>query len=180
MILAQPNTISGSIGVLTGKIFNAGLLEKLLINRETITRGEGALFMDFDKPFDEGERAVLWEHLQRMYDLFLNHVIESRGMEREVVDSVSGGRVWTGRQALENELVDEIGGLRLSLKKARDMAGLYEHAPVRMYHPADKHTSAPTATPSSILKYVLDGLKFFNRSGTLYIFPLVDLPENFG
>ncbi|MGD8753112.1 MAG: signal peptide peptidase SppA [Anaerolineales bacterium] len=180
MILAQPNSISGSIGVLSGKVSNAGLLEKLLINRETITRGEGALFMDFDKPLDEEERAVLWEHIQRMYDLFLDHIIESRAMERNAVESVAGGRVWTGRQAMENGLLDELGGLQQSLKKAREMAGLYELAPVRMYHPADKYSSAPLATPSSILKYIIDGLKFFNRSGPLYIFPLVDLRDNFG
>jgi ClpP class serine protease len=136
--------------------------------------------MDFDKPLDEEERAVLWEHIQRMYDLFLDHIIESRAMERNAVESVAGGRVWTGRQAMENGLLDELGGLQQSLKKAREMAGLYELAPVRMYHPADKYSSAPLATPSSILKYIIDGLKFFNRSGPLYIFPLVDLRDNFG
>jgi hypothetical protein len=76
--------------------------------------------------------------------------------------------------------VDELGGLHQSLAKAREMAGLSERAPVRMYHPIDKYTSAPLAAGVSIFKYVIDGLLSFNRSGPMFMFPLIDFPENFG
>jgi protease-4 len=177
-IFAQPNTLTGSIGVLAGKIFNVDLLERLFINREIITRGEGAQFFDFERPFNDEEKAVVLEQIQRIYDLFLERVSESRDMERQVVEDISGGRVWTGKQALENGLVDELGGLTKALSKAREMGGLSDRAPVRLYYPEDKHPLAPITSASSGLRYIIKGLRLLNRSAALCLCPWVDSTGN--
>ncbi|MBL7182882.1 MAG: signal peptide peptidase SppA [Anaerolineae bacterium] len=172
VIIAQPNTITGSIGVLGGKFVNAGLLEKLLVSREIISRGKTALFYDFERPFSDEEREIVWEGIQRIYDMFLDRVSASREMTRQEVDAIGGGRVWSGRQALENGLVDEFGGLERALEKARQLAGLSERAPVRAFTP-DKKPIAPLPEAASALAYALEGLRMFNRPGPLCLCPLV-------
>jgi protease-4 len=172
VIIAQPNTITGSIGVLEGKFVNAGLLEKLLVNREIISRGKTALFYDFERPFSDEERGIVWESIQRIYDMFLDRVSASREMTRQEVDAIGGGRVWSGRQALEKGLVDEFGGLERALEKARQLAGLSERAPVRAFYP-DKKPIAPLPEAASALTYALEGLRMFNRPGPLCLCPLV-------
>jgi len=172
VIIAQLNTITGSIGVLHGKFVNAGLLEKLSVNREIISRGKTALFYDFEHPFSDEDREIVQESIQRIYDLFLDRVAASRGMTRQAVDAIGGGRVWSGRQALEKGLVDEFGGLQRALEKARQLAGLSEGAPVRVLVP-DKRTIAPLSEAASALTYILDGLRMFNRPIPLCLCPLV-------
>jgi protease-4 len=171
-IIAQPNTITGSIGVLSGKFVDAGLLEKLLVNAETVSRGKTALFYDFERPFSEEERAVVWEGIQRIYDMFLDRVSASRGMTRQQVNAIGGGRVWSGHQALKNGLVDEFGGLQRALEKARQLAGLSEGAPVRIFFPSTQ-TIAPFPTTASALTYALESLRFLNGPGPLCLCPFV-------
>jgi protease-4 len=172
VIIAQPNTITGSIGVLSGKFVNAGLLEKLLVNREIISRGKTALFYDFERPFSDEEREIVWEGIQRIYDMFLERVSASREMMRQEVDTIGGGRVWSGRQALEKGLIDEFGGLQRALDKARQLAGLNERAPVRVFTP-EKKPIAPLPEAASVLTYALEGLRMLNGPGPLCLCPLV-------
>jgi len=159
MILAQPNTITGSIGVISGKVADAGLMEKLLVHQDAISRGENIRMYLPEALFSETERAKVWEQIQRLYEMFLERVSASRAMETEAVGAIAGGRVWTGRQALENGLVDELGGLEQALARARALAGLDERAPVRLYKPP-KHYLPPVVEPAAALKYALDGVKF--------------------
>jgi protease-4 len=170
-IMAQPATITGSIGVLTGKIVLGEMLDRLLFGRETISRGEHILFYEGEKPFSEEERAMLWESINRIYDQFLDIVSESRKKSREDVDAIGKGRVWTGKQALENGLVDELGGLDRALAKAREMAGLHERAPVRMILP-DKRTIPPIAPAASALEYALEGARMFRWGTPLLLCPI--------
>jgi len=125
-IMAQPGTVTGSIGVLAGKISRAGLLEKLSIHQETIERGAHASLFSPARPLTEDEQAILRGMIEHTYDLFLERVSDSRGTSREAVDKVGGGRVWTGRQAVEHGLVDSLGGLRRAIAVARQRAGLHE------------------------------------------------------
>jgi protease-4 len=157
-IFAQPHTITGSIGVLAGKIADAGLLQKLFLNLEVISRGDAALFYDPRHPWSEVERAKIWQSIQRIYAIFLERVAASRKMEIEAVDAIGGGRVWTGRQALERGLVDGIGGIDEAVAKARQLAGLPEDASLRLYFP-EKTPVAPLSNPASALRYALDGVK---------------------
>jgi protease-4 len=172
-IVAQPNTITGSIGVLLARIHNAGLLEKLLINREVIARGDGALISDFDHSLTDQERNKLWGYLERAYDLFLDHVAESRDMAREAVDAVGAGRVWNGRQAVDRGLVDELGGLHQALDKARQLGGLTERAAVRIMVP-DEKPIAPLPDMGAAFRYLVEGFRLLAGATPLSLYPFLD------
>ena len=168
-ITARPGAVTGSIGVLSGKMVLSGLLDKLLVSRESISRGQRSDLEASEKPFNDDERKIMFDSIQRAYDVFLDRVAASRSMSRDDADSVGGGRVWTGSQALEKGLVDEIGGLESGLAKARELAGLHPRAPVREV-PADRgHDHPPIPDPSSIAGYALDGLRLLGSGKTLYL-----------
>ena len=105
-IIAQPGTLTGSIGVVTGKLVTAGLFEKILFHREIISRGKHAGYLSGAQPFTEEERQSLRDTIIQIYEQFLNRVSTSRDMSRAEVDAMGGGRVWTGHQAKEHGLVD--------------------------------------------------------------------------
>ncbi len=170
-IFAQPSTVTGSIGVILGKIVTHDLLDRLFIGRTKIQRGEHTDIYDSESRFSKAERALLWDSITRIYDLFIDRVSESRGMTREEVDELAGGRVWTGRQALENGLVDEIGGLDAAIGKARELAGLSAKAPVRIMH-AGKGQLVPSVQPTAMLEYAMEGARFMQAARPLCISPL--------
>jgi protease-4 len=131
-IVAQPQTLTGSIGVLAGKFSLAGLYDKLGITAERLTYGQKAdLFTTF-RPFTPEERRLLKETILRTYDKFLSKVAEGRNLTREDVDKVGRGRVWTGRQALEAKLIDELGGLDKALDLAKSLAGIPAEEDVKL------------------------------------------------
>jgi len=124
VIVAQPGTLTGSIGVFAGKLVPGGTLEKLGINVESVSIGR---FSDIEspvRPFSKAERAKMQEQLQDFYDTFLERVAEARGKTPDEIHEVAQGRVWTGRQAKEVGLVDELGGLDVALRIAKERAGL--------------------------------------------------------
>lgn len=172
-IVAQPGTLTGSIGVLTGKIANVGLMERLLMHRETVTRGRRAAIFSSDRPFNQQERAVVWDSISRVYGLFLERVSRARRMTAEAVEEVSGGKVWTGRQAKEHGLVDELGGLDVALAKARELAGLHPRARVREVPPSKGPLQSPVPQPMALFDYALGGLRTFNRGTPMYLCPLL-------
>ena len=172
-IVAQPGTLTGSIGVLTGKIANVGLMDRLLMHRETVTRGRRAGIYSGDRPFSQQEREIVWDSISRVYDLFLERVARARKMTAEAVDEVGGGRVWTGRQAEERGLVDELGGLDVALTKARELAGLHPRARVREVPPSKGPLQPPVPQPLALFDYALEGLRMFNRGTPLYLCPLL-------
>lgn len=123
-ILAEPSTITGSIGVFAAKPDLSGLLGKLSVHRAAFTRGENSELTSVARPWSASERAVLERQIQAFYGTFLDRVADGRRLSRAEVEQVAGGRVWTGRQALERRLVDRIGSLQDALALARDRAGL--------------------------------------------------------
>jgi len=161
-IFSQPSTVTGSIGVLFGKFRLEGLLKNLLINREIISRGESALFFDPEKPWTEEQRGRIWKHIQRAYGIFLDRVADSRSMGVESVDSIAGGRVWTGRQALELGLVDELSGLDQALKQAGELTELDHDAAVRVFYPK-RDPIMPLADPAGLIRYFVNGFKLQNE-----------------
>ena len=123
-IFAQPNTITGSIGVF-GIIFNVQeIAENFGLTWDYATTHDYAGSWTITRPQTEGEMAQLRETTEWYYDKFLQKVAESRDMEIEYTDSVAQGRVWMGQEALEVGLVDEIGGLEDAIAEAVEMAGL--------------------------------------------------------
>ena len=172
-IVAQPGTLTGSIGVIEGKVTDVGLMDKLLLHRETASRGRRASMYSGDRPFSREEKEIVWQSITRVYDLFLDRVADSRKMSTEAVDDVGGGRVWTGRQAMDRGLVDELGGLDRALAKARELAGLHPRARVREVPPAKGPLQPPIPQPAALLDYALDGVRMFNRGTPLYLCPLL-------
>jgi protease-4 len=123
-ILAQPTTLTGSIGIWGGKIVTKGLFEKLRAGREVVSRGEAAGLYADATPFSEEERAKVRADIGAGYARFKARVADGRGMTDEQVETVARGRVWTGKQALAHGLVDELGNLQTAAEKARDLAGI--------------------------------------------------------
>jgi protease-4 len=130
-IVALPATLTGSIGVLGGKVVTQGLLQKLGLTSGTVTRGEHALMFSARRGFDEDEQRRLGAAMDAIYDDFVGKVAQGRGRTRAEIEAVARGRVWTGRDALAAGLVDSLGGLRDAVDIARSRAGLPDDAPVR-------------------------------------------------
>ncbi len=131
-IVAQPQTLTGSIGVLAGKFSIDGLLGKLGVTSERLAYGARADVFSLFRPFTAEERRVLKEEILWTYERFLEKAAEGRGLARDEVDAVGRGRVWTGRQAKDVRLVDELGGLTMALGIAKREAGIDADEDVRL------------------------------------------------
>ncbi|MBB5774396.1 signal peptide peptidase SppA [Nonomuraea jabiensis] len=133
VIVAQPGTLTGSIGVYGGKPVVAEMLEKIGINSEMVASGTNAGMFSTSRSFspEQWERVNAW--LDRIYDDFVGKVAASRDLTRERAHELARGRVWTGADAHASGLVDELGGLEDALALARKRAGLSDDAPVRAY-----------------------------------------------
>jgi protease-4 len=129
-IYANPLTITGSIGVFYGKADVSGLLSKLGVNVEVYKTAPRADAESFFRPFTDEEKIELQRKVGQFYDVFLTRVAEGRRMGKDAVDKVGQGRVWTGEQAKQHGLVDELGGLRQALAEARRLGGLAEDSPI--------------------------------------------------
>jgi len=123
-IVARPTTLTGSIGIWGGKIVLGRAYDALGVRHETIQRGARAALHSELRPYSAEERAAVRSEMHRAYDLFLARVAEGRGLTLEQVDDVARGRVWTGKQALEVGLVDELGDFETALALAKELAGL--------------------------------------------------------
>ncbi len=123
-VVAQPTTITGSIGIFFGKIITQDGLNKQGINREYIRIGKRAGIFSPEKAFSENERKLLYDNIISTYDIFLGHVGEFRKMEREQFEKYCGGRVWSGKDALEIGLVDELGNINHAINKVAELAKL--------------------------------------------------------
>ena len=130
-IVAQPQTLTGSIGVLAGKFSLDGLFAKLGVTSEKLLFGEKADIFSPFRPFTAAERNVLKQEILWTYDQFLAKAAEGRGLSRDEVDAVAKGRIWTGRQAKDRKLVDELGGLTMAVGLAKKEAGIDADEEVR-------------------------------------------------
>ena len=165
-VLASAGTITGSIGVLAGKQVIRETLERVGINRETVSAGRYADMFSTNRPFDEEEWARLEGWLDRVYDDFTGKAARDRGMPLEDLQAVARGRVWTGADALQRGLVDELGGLERSLELAAAGAGIArEDVDLRVmpkpklferFLPAD-NSESPAAAATVGISGLLDG-----------------------
>jgi len=122
VIVAQPATLTGSIGVYSGKIAVGGTLNKLGVTTGTVAAGANADIYSPFAPFSPAQRARLQDHMQGFYENFVEKAAESRKTTPEKIDQVAQGRVWTGRQAREHGLVDALGGLDVAVRIAKERA----------------------------------------------------------
>ena len=123
-IVAQAATLTGSIGVFSGKFVTQRLFEKVGLKRESIRIGARAGMLSSSTEFTEEDWAKLDESLDRIYTTFTTLAAEDRGMEVEELEALARGRVWTGSDAFANGLVDHIGGWRLAFERACVLSGM--------------------------------------------------------
>lgn len=138
-IVAQPGTLTGSIGVVMARPNLRGLLGRMGINTETLRRGK---FADLDStltPLTPAGREKLVAQIDHIYDVFVARVTSGRTMTAERVDEIGRGRVWTGAQARENGLVDQLGGFMAAVQAAKEAAGIAAAEEVELtYFPEPK------------------------------------------
>jgi protease-4 len=149
-VVAPPGSLIGSIGVFVMRPVAGDLLAKLGIGVESMSRGSHADLLDFSQPLDAAGRERLREEIDTLYDLFVARVAAGRGLSPEAVDAAGRGRVWTGAQALDEGLVDELGGLRVALRRAKQAAGLEPDADVAL---------VPYPPPRSLAEQISEALQ---------------------
>jgi protease-4 len=138
-IVAEPGTLTGSIGVVFGKPNLHGLYDKLGITKDTVSRGKFALIDSDYSSLDPEERAKLKEGIDATYQDFLDKVSKSRSRPVSEIEPVAQGRVWLGDQARDKGLVDSIGGIDAAIAKARQLAGIPSSSRVGLVlYPAKK------------------------------------------
>jgi protease IV len=135
IIYALPLTITGSIGIFYGKADVSELLGKLGVNIEVRKTTPRADAESFYRGFTDDERIELNRKVHQFYDVFLDRVAQGRHMTKEQVDAVGQGRVWAGQQALQHGLVDQLGGIREAIEKARELGHLPHDAPIEEFPP---------------------------------------------
>ena len=124
VIVAQPGTLTGSIGIYTGKVALGGTLEKLGVNHDKVVSGaNGDIYSPFER-FTEPQRARIDAIIGDFYKDFVAKAAQSRRKTPEQIDAVAQGRVWTGQQAKEVGLVDELGGLDVAIRIAKERANI--------------------------------------------------------
>jgi protease-4 len=123
-VLAESATVTGSIGVVGGKLDLSGLYERFGVSRDGVERGARAGMLSEARPFTTAERKAVREEMRAVYETFLNRVASGRSLSREAVERVAGGRVWSGAKARHLGLVDRLGGPLEALAEARRRAGL--------------------------------------------------------
>ena len=133
-IVAEPNTITGSIGIF-GMIFNAEKFmgDKLGITTDPVNTGEFSGMMTMSRPLNNMEKSIIQKQLESGYETFTTKAAQGRGRDIEELLNVASGRVWTGSQALDNGLVDILGGLDDAIALAAEKAGVSDDYKIRYY-----------------------------------------------
>ena len=131
-IVANPGTITGSIGVYSGKLVFRDLKDRLGVASDAVRTNANADAWSSDAPFTPQQRAHQEAEADLVYADFVQRVAEGRNLSTQAVDVVARGRVWTGADAADRGLVDELGGFRTAVRRAKALAGLDEDTEVRI------------------------------------------------
>jgi len=135
-IFALDDTLTGSIGVVGGKLAPREALTRLGVNTFPIGRGKRATMTASLGPWTDDERAAIQASMEAVYKVFVGRVAEGRHKAPEAVEAIAQGRVWTGEKAKELGLVDELGGLDAALAEARKLGHVDATTPLEIYPPA--------------------------------------------
>ncbi len=198
-IVAQPGTLTGSIGVVTGKYVLDGTMDKLGVGTESVSEGPYAEIYSPFKRFSPAERAKVEEQMLATYELFVRRVADGRQSTPQEIDAVAQGRVWTGRQARELGLVDELGGLNRAMELAREHAKLGDDDPVGIVvyppkrglydvlaNPLGVNTAArlsalwsgPAMPQARVIDAVAERFRLFRRGESLALMPNIFVPQH--
>ena len=138
-IIAEPTTITASIGVVYGKLVMKGLYDWAGLSFGTVQRGRNAGFFNELTPWTPEEKEqIYWKFMRKIYDQFVSRVAEGRKMSVEDVDKIAQGRVWTGMRAKDLGLIDQLGGFPDALKAAKELANIPAEEGVRLWHLPEK------------------------------------------
>ncbi|MEW5850249.1 MAG: signal peptide peptidase SppA [Myxococcota bacterium] len=159
-IVAQPGTLTGSIGVIVVRPMARGLLDKLGVNTEVLTRGSRTGTFSATVPPNDDERAALRDLVMASYAQFRGRVMEGRKMAEEKLEPISGGRVYTGEEALGLGLVDRLGDLTEAVARARNLAGLPDDptAPLLVIHNVGHTLLPPKPFPRTLKELLAPGV----------------------
>ncbi len=175
-IVARRNTVTGSIGVISLRPTATKLYEKLGVNPVAVERGAHSGLGDPSRPLSEGEAEALWKQVGTVYGEFKNRVLRGRDLDGQRLESIAGGRVWTGSEAYEHGLVDEVGGYRTALRKTRELAGIGEDVPEALVKISAPRSGRPApGGPAETLREVFDAARVMlaeiRGSGTWAVSP---------
>lgn len=166
-IVAQPGTITGSIGVVWGKLATRAAWARLGITFDQVALGRNATFSTGQDLYTESERQRLEVIIDDIYDTFVDHVASHRGLSVEQTREIAKGRIWTGAEGLDNGLVDELGGLETAISVVKAEAGIAPEDDVRIVVvprertiplPKRREGSEPVGVASGIIADFLAGL----------------------
>ncbi len=150
-IIAEKNTLTGSIGIF-GIFPNAtGLFDKLDVTTDVVKTNTYADLGDISRPMREDEKVIIQKYIEEGYDTFITRCADGRGMSKEAIDNIGQGRVWTGEQALERGLVDELGGMDRAVEVAAQLADISDYNII--------HVSGNKDFITGLLEKQLDELK---------------------
>jgi len=131
-IFAEPGTLTGSIGVVGGKLATKEMFGKVGITTEVVARGKNSGLFSMEEKFSDSEREVMRKFMEEIYEQFTSKAAAGRGLGRKEMENVAQGRLWSGRQAKENGLVDKVGTLRDAIVAAKKEVGIAEDEKVEL------------------------------------------------
>lgn len=138
-IVAEPNTITASIGVIFGKLNISGLYQLLGLSTDSVSTSENASLFSFQQNFTPSQREAVQKLMNDIYANFTHGVAENRKMKIEEVNKIAKGRVWSGLQAKSLGLIDELGGLERAVAVAKQLSGIPASRTVRLeWYPREK------------------------------------------
>lgn len=127
-IVAEPNTLTGSIGIFGIFPNVTGLFDKLSLTTDIVKTNTYADLGDMSRPMREDEKVLIQSFVERGYEIFLTRCADGRGMSKEAINEIGQGRVWTGKQAKERGLIDELGGINKAIETAASLADLSDYS----------------------------------------------------
>ncbi|MEQ1565472.1 MAG: signal peptide peptidase SppA [Myxococcota bacterium] len=153
-IWAEPTTLTGSIGVYSGKFAIGALQERLGVSTTLVGRGANASVRSMTRPWDDVQRARMEQLVDETYRQFKQRVIDGRALSAEEVEEVARGRVWTGAAARERGLVDELGGFQDAIADARARAGIPANRKVGLVTYSDNGALLQSLAPAIVTRAV--------------------------
>lgn len=171
-IVAQPGTITGSIGVVAAKPVTGDLETMIGARSVMFKRGTNSDLFDTSAPFSEGGRAVVTASVQHSYRQFIERVARARHQSIGQIDAVGGGRVWTGAQARDHGLVDQLGDLRAAIEKARELAHLPASVPAFVYESRHRSPIPPIAAALDPIARSLKSARLMLNGRALALMPI--------
>lgn len=177
-IVSEASTLTGSIGIVGGKVVVRRLLDRLGVARETVSVSHPSSYFSMFQPFTSEDREKLVRHLRYYYEkLFVPRVARGRGLSHEHVHQVGRGRVWTGRQGKDHGLVDELGDLDAAVELAKKKAGIAPGQKVRTVTYAKRarlrhlFSGLPWSEAESPLAALLDLMDLVASEDVLFLMP---------